>query len=160
MNNRLPGLAAIASAMGLGLCLLVGQINSDAVAQTVTPPSPATPPSAAIVPTPAPAPSVAADAPLAAADFENSVKPLIQQNCIGCHNPVKLKGDLDLQQFLTKSSDDALKNRDVFELVVQKLRAGEMPPEGRPRPPVQQIAAATSWIEQQYACLLYTSRCV
>jgi mono/diheme cytochrome c family protein len=167
MNNRLPGLAAIASAMGLAICLLVGEVTSDAGAQqTVAQPSsaslpgpaahpiPATPPSVAVAPSPAPTPptpQTAPDAPLAAADYENSVKPLIQQNCIGCHNPVKLKGDLDLQQFLTKSSDDALKNRDVFELVVQKLRAGEMPPEGRPRPPVQQIAAATSWIEQQYA---------
>jgi hypothetical protein len=165
MNTRLPGLAAIASALGLALCLLVGEVTSDAAAQQ-TATSSASPPSAAAAPTPAPAASSAPtpappapaplappDAPLAAADFENSVKPLIQQNCIGCHNPVKLKGDLDLQQFLTKSSDDALKNRDVFELVVQKLRAGEMPPEGRPRPPVQQIAAATSWIEQQYALI-------
>jgi mono/diheme cytochrome c family protein len=161
MNNRLPGLAAIASAMGLALCLLVGQITSDAGAQqTVAAPASATAPTAPVpaLASPAPAPvapatRVVPDAPLAAADYENSVKPLIQQNCIGCHNAVKLKGDLDLQQFLSESSDDALKNRDVFELVVQKLRAGEMPPDGRPRPPVQQIAAATSYIEQQYALI-------
>jgi mono/diheme cytochrome c family protein/PAS domain-containing protein len=86
-------------------------------------------------------------------DYETAVKPLIQQNCVGCHNPDKLKGDLDLQPFLTKSSDDALKNRQVLELVIQKLAAGEMPPADKPRPPAAQVAAATEWIQQQYALL-------
>jgi mono/diheme cytochrome c family protein/PAS domain-containing protein len=85
--------------------------------------------------------------------YETAVKPLIQQNCVGCHNSVKLKGDLDLEPFLTKSGDEALKNREVLELVIQKLAAGEMPPAGKPKPPAQQVAAAGAWIEQQYALL-------
>jgi hypothetical protein len=70
-----------------------------------------------------------------------------------CHNPIKLKGDLDLQQYLSMSADDALKSRDTMQLVIQKLQAGEMPPEGRPRPNPSQIAAATNWIQQQYALI-------
>jgi hypothetical protein len=70
-----------------------------------------------------------------------------------CHNAVKLKGDLDLQQYLSMTPDEALKNRDTFQLIIQKLQAGEMPPEGRPRPGPGQVAAATSWLQQQYALI-------
>jgi mono/diheme cytochrome c family protein len=111
-------------------------------------PSGLTPLAGAQQPTQTPlAPSAATD------EYETAVKPLIEQNCAGCHNPVKLKGDLDLQQFLTKSSQDALKNRQVLELVIQKLAAGEMPPAGKPRPSAAQIAEATAWIQQQYALM-------
>jgi hypothetical protein len=89
----------------------------------------------------------------APASFETAVKPMIKANCAGCHNPVKLKGDLDLEQFLTKSGPAALKEREIWTLVVQKLQAGEMPPDGKPRPPADQVAAVTKWIEQQYALL-------
>ena len=144
MNNRLGRRAAIASILSLGPCLLpVGRSSYARAQQTMTLPGAAV----------ASSPRVSTVPAAASADFEGAVKPLIQQNCIQCHNPVKLKGDLDLQQFLSKSGDDALKDREVFELVIQKLRAGEMPPEGRPRPPSEQIAAATAWIEQQYALL-------
>jgi mono/diheme cytochrome c family protein/PAS domain-containing protein len=145
MRSRLGGTAAIAWVLSAGLCRsLGGGISAYASPQQTT---------AVAGSSASSSPAAQIPEALTAADYENAVKPLIEQNCVGCHNPVKLKGDLDLQLFLSKSADDALKNRDVFELVVQKLRAGEMPPEGRPRPPPQQIAAATAWIEQQYALL-------
>jgi mono/diheme cytochrome c family protein len=95
--------------------------------------------------------NAAATAARSDAVYESAVKPLLQQNCVGCHNPTKMKGDVDLQQYLTKSSTDALKNREALELVVAKLKAGEMPPPGKPRPPMEQVEAATNWIAQQYA---------
>jgi mono/diheme cytochrome c family protein len=85
--------------------------------------------------------------------FETVVKPMIRQNCASCHNPVKLKGDLDLEQFLSQPSYTALRSREIFELLVQKLAAGEMPPPGMPRPSREQIQKATAWIQQQYALL-------
>src|SRR5438128_7684533 len=45
------------------------------------------------------------------ADFDAAVKPLIKESCAACHNPKKLKGDLDLEQFLAKTSSEALKHR-------------------------------------------------
>ena len=139
MNNRSRGLVSVASVVALALYQIPLGYSCFAAAQQG-----ATSGSVAIF---------AGSPQPAAGEYENALKPLIQQNCVGCHNPVKLKGDLDLQQFLGESADQALKSRDVFELVVQKLRAGEMPPAGRPRPPAEQIAAATNWIEQQYAAL-------
>jgi hypothetical protein len=85
--------------------------------------------------------------------FETVVKPMIRQNCASCHNPIKLKGDLDLEQFLSQPSQKALKSREIFELLVQKLGAGEMPPPGMAKPSTEQIQTATTWIQRQYALL-------
>jgi mono/diheme cytochrome c family protein len=126
MDNRTGRLVAVASVLSFGVCELLGSGSSIAGAQQTAKPG---------------------------GDYEHAVKPLIEQNCVVCHNAVKLKGELDLQQFLDKPAEDALKNRAVWDLVVQKLRAGEMPPAGKPRPPAEQVAAATAWIEEQYALL-------
>jgi mono/diheme cytochrome c family protein len=83
--------------------------------------------------------------------FETAVKPMIQQNCIVCHNAKALTGGLNLQRFLNESAPEALKDREVWEKVDEKLKAGEMPPPGMPRPAADRVTAATQWIEQQYA---------
>ena len=107
-----------------------------------------TPPSRKVLPV------LSQKAAVPAADaFETVVKPMIRENCVGCHNEVKLKGDLDLERFLNQPANTALRNRAVWDLVLQKLKAGEMPPPGKPAPSPEQVAAATQWIEQQYALL-------
>jgi hypothetical protein len=83
--------------------------------------------------------------------FDVAVKPLIKANCITCHNAKALKGDLDLEQFLSQSGPRALHDRDLWTLVINKLHAGEMPPDGKPKPTQEQVKAATRWIEGQYA---------
>jgi len=85
--------------------------------------------------------------------FETAVKPMITEYCAGCHNPKQFKGDLDLERFLTKSGSAALKEREIWALVVRKLSVGEMPPDGKPKPSADQVSAVTEWIEQQYALL-------
>src|SRR5581483_8386508 len=92
---------------------------------------------------PANAPSVA--------EFDRVVKPLIKNHCAECHNASKHKGDLDLERFLMASADEILAHRETWESVASRLRAGEMPPEDEPRPPADQIAAATRSIEGYYA---------
>jgi hypothetical protein len=91
-------------------------------------------------------------------NFEIAVKPMIRETCGDCHNPTKLKGNLDLEQFLTESGPEALKQREIWTLVARKLQAGEMPPDGKPKPPAEQVAAVTRWIEQQYALLDHNAR--
>src|SRR5829696_7082178 len=69
---------------------------------------------------------------------------LISKYCIGCHNERTRTGGLVLD------SDDLANpgNRaEVWEKVVEKLRAGSMPPPGRPRPDKDAYAAAASQIE-------------
>jgi hypothetical protein len=82
--------------------------------------------------------------------FETIVKPVIQQTCSGCHNATAMTGGLDLSRFLKESSPEALKDREVWEKVIVKLKAGEMPPPGMPRPPAEKLAAVSQWLEQQY----------
>jgi hypothetical protein len=50
-------------------------------------------------------------------------------------------------------SKDPLKDRDVWEKVVQKLRTGQMPPKGLPAPPPEQVAQVTGWFDAQFARL-------
>ncbi len=44
-------------------------------------------------------------------------------------------------------------DRDVWEKVVTRLRAGEMPPKGMPRPPADQIATITNWIDAEFSAI-------
>src|SRR5207248_7970754 len=85
--------------------------------------------------------------------FEATVKPFVRQNCAVCHNAKVSSGDLDLEQFLTQPESVALKDRERWEKVVQRLRAREMPPKGAHKPPQEQIAAVTKAIEIEFARL-------
>jgi hypothetical protein len=74
------------------------------------------------------APCAAADAPTAA---------FLEKHCIGCHGDKKPKADLNLVRY--HDAADILKDRKVWEGVVEKVRAGEMPPPKRPRPAQEEI---------------------
>ncbi len=81
--------------------------------------------------------------------FDQNVTSFVKTNCAMCHNEqVKTAG-----LALTKYHDVAsmIHDRDVWEKVVARVRAGEMPPKGLPRPKPEQIAATTDWIEAQFA---------
>jgi len=43
-----------------------------------------------------------------------------------------------------------LRDRDLWEKVIRRVRAGEMPPKGMPRPNAEVIATVTGWIENQF----------
>ncbi len=98
-------------------------------------------------------PMVQAAPPPADDAFAATVKPFLRKNCVACHNDKLTSGELNLAQYLTANTSTALKDRERWELVVQKLRAGEMPPKGVPRPAAEQIAALTNWVETSYTRL-------
>lgn len=70
---------------------------------------------------------------------------------MACHNDKLASGEVSFSAYLTTNSSTALKDRERWELVAQKLVAGEMPPKGVPRPAADQIAAVTHWVETSYA---------
>ncbi len=88
--------------------------------------------------------------------FAQTIAPFVQKNCALCHNEQTKSGGL----VLTKYRDTAslIHDRDVWEKVVTRLRAGEMPPKGMPRPAPDQIAAVTNWIDAQFAELDRTTK--
>jgi hypothetical protein len=56
---------------------------------------------------------------------------LITEYCLSCHDEDKKKGDLALDVI---AADDVARHPDVWEKVVRKLRARQMPPVGKDRP--------------------------
>jgi len=59
------------------------------------------------------------------------VPAVIDQYCAGCHNSDKKKGDLDLESI---SSENVTGHPEIWEKVVRKLRARQMPPAEKKRP--------------------------
>lgn len=93
------------------------------------------------------APTRAADAPVTPArpgDFAQAGRPFIAKHCLSCHDDRKKKGGLNLAEF--KDETAVLKSRKGFEIVLKMVHAGEMPPEGRPRPTLAEIEAFTAGI--------------
>jgi mono/diheme cytochrome c family protein len=81
--------------------------------------------------------------------FEGSVLPFLTENCVFCHNEQKKSGNLNLEVF--QSTQSARANSEIWELVGEKLRTGEMPPKGLPRPPEEGRQAVLRWIEGELA---------
>jgi mono/diheme cytochrome c family protein len=87
--------------------------------------------------------------PLAAGSFDKTVEPFLQANCFLCHSEKTHTADLNLQVF--RSPADVLQKRELWERVEIKLKTGEMPPKGLPRPDPRQLQAVTDWIENEFA---------
>ncbi|HZL37692.1 MAG TPA: DUF1592 domain-containing protein [Tepidisphaeraceae bacterium] len=77
----------------------------------------------------------------APADYAR-IHTFLQAHCIECHGPTKQKGDLALHVY--KDVKSIVKDRKVWEKVLEKVRGGEMPPKKKkPRPdPVETEAFA------------------
>ena len=68
----------------------------------------------------------------------------IRRHCLGCHNDRTLTAGLSLQSV---DAARVAEHAPVLEKVFQKLRAGEMPPAGRPRPDAATAAELVAWLE-------------
>jgi len=79
---------------------------------------------------------------------QGSVLAYVQKNCIACHNPKLTSGELNLGALQSAKTFD--ENRDVWERVVSKLKSGEMPPPGVPRPPAAESGAIIQWLEAEF----------
>lgn len=76
--------------------------------------------------------------------FDDQFRPLIQRYCVDCHQGDKPKGGLSLAQLPPNFTDDSVRGH--WSDVVDRLRAGEMPPKDQPRPAQQDIDALTDWL--------------
>lgn len=84
----------------------------------------------------------------AAAGFEKAVRPVLANTCAACHNASMASGGLNVSQLSEASS--VIQQREAWEKILQKVRTGEMPPAGIPRPPDAQIAAFVKSIEAEF----------
>src|SRR5262249_31798790 len=76
--------------------------------------------------------------------YKKIVKPILEQFCTDCHSGKLRKGGVSFDQ-----SEPAalLENRDFWWKALKMLRAGMMPPKGKPRPTAEQIAQIETWIK-------------
>jgi hypothetical protein len=84
-------------------------------------------------------------APPRGTTFAKDVAPVLAHYCTGCHGGKKPKGDLALDAFKEESA--AAKDTRVWERVARRLKAGEMPPEGRQKPSAAEIGRLAAWID-------------
>ena len=91
---------------GLGLCGIVGRLAPVAAAEAST--------------------------PVASASSYAPIEAYLKAHCLECHNEKVQKGDLALHLYHDEAS--VLRDRKVFEDVLEKVHAGEMPPKKKPRP--------------------------
>jgi mono/diheme cytochrome c family protein len=87
----------------------------------------------------------ARQAPASAPAAPSTAHAVITKYCIACHNERARTGGLALD---TLDAANPGNNAHVWEAVVEKLRAGSMPPPGRPRPDAATYTAAASELER------------
>src|SRR5262245_58096505 len=86
---------------------------------------------------------------------ENSAqRPLLGQYCAGCHNQKMKTGGLAVESLDLAQPAAHLED---WERVLRKLRSGEMPPVGLPRPDRSTILSFTSTLEEKLNRVAVTS---
>jgi hypothetical protein len=86
-----------------------------------------------------------ADVPLGLPGYKSQVMPFFKSNCIRCHGPKKSKGKITLHTI--DGGLAAGHDLERWELILEMLESGEMPPEDEPQPKLTDRQAVTRWIE-------------
>jgi hypothetical protein len=77
--------------------------------------------------------------------FTTRVRPLLDRYCVSCHGDAKPKADLDLTRDATAAA--VVKNFPQWELVLDRLHAGDMPPESaKKNPTAEERAELVKWL--------------
>jgi hypothetical protein len=80
-------------------------------------------------------------------EFQAVTESLLFNTCGECHNSFEVAADLDLTTGLTVES--LSKDRDMWDLILDKLKSREMPPVDVPRPDAE-IDALISFLESEF----------
>lgn len=92
------------------------------------------------------APAAAGAAESAADRFRDRVEPILAEHCFACHGNGIKKGSVTLDDFADDSA--ILGRKDLWNSVLKNVRAGLMPPAGKPRPTVDEMKALEDWIKR------------
>jgi hypothetical protein len=77
--------------------------------------------------------------------FREAVRPFLDTYCLRCHGPEKPKGDINLGAYT--SAESVAKDLPHWDLVVEQLDAGTMPPaKAKARPTDKERGAVLDWI--------------
>src|SRR5205807_5954190 len=91
---------------------------------------------------------VASAAQTAGADLERkftaTVRPFLNSYCVGCHSGVSPASQLELKQYTTIAS--VARDYTRWNLVIDKLTAGAMPPKVAPQPSAEARQQVIDWV--------------
>jgi len=85
----------------------------------------------------------------APATFNHDVRPILDEVCSRCHNEKKANAGLNLGAFMDPTT--IATKRDAWELIVDKLKAGDMPPADEEPLSAQERGAMVSALESAFA---------
>jgi hypothetical protein len=83
----------------------------------------------------------------ARAKFDKDIQPLLTTYCTGCHGGSRPRAGVALD--LYKNEAGVIKDRAVWEKVLQILRAGDMPPKNKPKPTQAERDLLTAWLDSR-----------
>lgn len=84
-----------------------------------------------------PVKTVAADA--------KRVRTFLNSHCASCHDAGEKEGDFELSRL----AQDNVAGRVAYASILERLRAGDMPPAKKPRPDATEVGAVMNWIAAQ-----------
>src|SRR3954470_3796618 len=77
--------------------------------------------------------------------YADQVAPFVAKYCLSCHGEKKQSGGLDLHAYADIKA--VVKDRDVWESVVQRVQNGEMPPKKNPQPAQTERDSVIAWLQ-------------
>jgi hypothetical protein len=80
--------------------------------------------------------SLAGRSSAADSTFQKTVEPFLAKNCTLCHNAKIKTAEVNLDYH---DAGAVLKDRDIWENVLAKLRSGQMPPKGAQQPRPEEV---------------------
>ncbi len=80
--------------------------------------------------------------------FDSVVKPLMTRSCVPCHNASVASGSVNLVPFNKETT--LAEHREAWDRILLKIRSGEMPPPGSPRPPQDKVDAVVEYLTGEF----------
>jgi mono/diheme cytochrome c family protein len=87
------------------------------------------------------------DSLVAESAFTTTVKPFVAKHCVMCHGATTAKAGYRIDLLGTDFS--APNVAEQWKEVSDRINAGEMPPQGQPRPNVEQTVTLVTWVNQR-----------
>ena len=81
-------------------------------------------------------------------EFDSVVRPVLAETCAKCHGTERPAGGMSVADLTSAAS--LLQHREVWDGILRRLRAGDMPPAPVPKPDPARIAAMTAYIERAF----------
>src|SRR5664279_4741915 len=77
-------------------------------------------------------------------EFQDRVRPILKQYCVMCHNARQKTAGVALDGLDSAATLGGQSG--LWEKVLRKVRSGEMPPQGLPKPPRERSEAMVAWV--------------